>query len=133
VTSINLLLANEIQDGCGLEWGFLQLACTSEKTCYKFRRTLLKERKLLNAEKHLSCSCISLAGWPNIEIVKTLRFAFPRTQDCDCYYSAMRGFAVLMKNVLSESTQDPISYSLRSGNTGNIFLQLVSQDCCTAS
>ena len=33
VTSINLLLANEIQDMSALKWVFLRLACTCEETC----------------------------------------------------------------------------------------------------
>ena len=36
VTSINLLLANEIQDMSALKWVFLRLACTCEKTCEPF-------------------------------------------------------------------------------------------------
>ena len=33
VTSINRLLANEIQDMSALKWFFLRLACTCEETC----------------------------------------------------------------------------------------------------
>ena len=33
VTSINLLLANEIQDTSALKWAFLRPACTCEETC----------------------------------------------------------------------------------------------------
>ena len=36
VTSINGLLANEIQDMSALKWVFSRLACTCEKTCLSF-------------------------------------------------------------------------------------------------
>ena len=68
VASINLLLANEIQDMSALKWFFLQLACTFEETCSAFghpcQRKSLREFKL----RPLASTCRSVR--PGLNVAK---------------------------------------------------------------